>query len=363
MRYLIFALALLSGCTDAPPARPKTADAPVVVAQARKQTVPIQVRAIGSVKSIATVAVRPQVEGQLMEVLFKEGAYVNKGDKLFLIEPSVYEAAVTLAEANLAKSIAQSEGADQELARIEQLNRAVSSSERDLARTASATAKATVAADRAAVNSAKLQLGFTTITAPLDGRVGELLVSPGNLLAANGTAPLVVINQMSPIYVTFSLPEQHLSAVAAAQRISPLAVDAHLRDGEKPDRGTLAFIDNAVNTGSGTVQLKAEFPNADRKLWPGQFVDVVLTVGERPNSVVVPAAAVQAGQQGAFVFVVGADKKAELRSVKVAFEADGMAVIASGLAGDETVVTEGQLRLVSGTPVAVKNPTNAEPAK
>ena len=237
----------------------------------------------------------------------------------------------------------------------------VSRTELATARTVVATAQADVAAGRATLNSAILQLGFTTITAPIDGRVGELLVSPGNLLDANGTTPLVVINQVSPIYVTFSLPEQHLPAVAAARKNGPLIVEAYLRDGEPPEQGSLAFIDNEVNTGSGTVQLKAEFPNSERTLWPGQFIDVVLTVGERPNSVIVPAEAVQTGQQGSFVFVVGDDKKAVLRPVTVAFEMDDLAVIDAGLTDGESVVLEGQLRLVNGTEVSIK-PSPQTPA-
>jgi membrane fusion protein, multidrug efflux system len=352
-------LFLAAGCSKPPAAKPEPAPAPVTVATAVKRTVPIQVRAIGSVKVVATVSVRSRVGGSLTGVHFKEGDYVKKGQKLFTIDPRPYEAAVKQAEATQAKNQAVLRGAELALLRSEQggTGGAVTGSELDIARTAVASARAAVEADAAAVAAARLQVGFTTITSPLDGRVGELLVNAGNLIDANGMTPLVVVNQMSPIFVTFAIPEAQLATVAAAQRISPLKVTAVLRDTESPVPGTLAFIDNAVNTTSGTVLLKAEFANADRRLWPGQFVDVVLTIGDRPDTVVVPAAAVQAGQQGSYVYIVTAENKAELKPVTVAFEADGAAVLATGLAGGETVVVDGQLRLVTGAKVEAKPAT------
>ncbi|MBL8867553.1 MAG: efflux RND transporter periplasmic adaptor subunit [Planctomycetia bacterium] len=343
----------LVGCAKPVPPKPEPAPAPVAIATSAKKTVPIQVRTIGTVKPVATVAIRPRVGGQITEVFFMEGEYVTKDQKLLIIDPRPYEVAVKSAEAALAKSVEVQAGAERELKRLEKVGVA-SGVELDTARTAAATAKATVAVDTVALESAKLQLGFTTIVAPLDGRVGELLVNRGNLVDANGANPLVVINQVSPIHVAFSLPEQQLPAVAAARREAPLKVEAYLRNGEPPIEGMLAFIDNAVNLGSGTVMLKAEFPNKDRKLWPGQFVDVVLTVRDRPDSVVVPTAAVQTGQKGTYLFVLTPEKSVELRSVSVAFEHGDEAVIASGLSAGETVVTEGQLRLVAGSKVDVK---------
>jgi len=311
---------------------------------------------------VATVAVRSRVGGTLTEVHFKEGDFVKRGQPLFTVDPRPYQAAVKQAEANLARDKALVRGAELAVWRIEQGGGggAITASELDIARTNLASARATVEADEAALASAKIQLGFTTITSPLDGRAGELLVNAGNLIDANGTSPLVVVNQMTPIYVTFALPEPQLPAVMAAQRAGPLRVEAHVRGAEAPVAGTLAFIDNTVTTESGTVQLKAEFPNADLRLWPGQFVDVVLTVRERPDSVVIPAAAVQAGQQGNYVYVVTADKTAELRPITVAFDADGQSVVDSGLRAGETVVVEGQLRLTNGTKVDPK-PAPAKP--
>lgn len=362
----VLPLAAALGCPKPPPPRPEPPPAPVLVATAGTRTVPVQVRVIGSVKVVATVAVRSRVGGTLTEVHFKEGDFVKKDQPLFTVDPRPYQTAVKQAEANLARDTALLRGAEIAVRRIEQGGGggAITANELDIARTAVASARATVEADQAALASAKIQLGFTTIISPLDGRAGELLVNAGNLIDANGTTALVVVNQMSPIYVTFALPEQQLPAVMAAQRAGPLRAEAHVRGGESPVAGTLAFIDNTVTTESGTVQLKAEFPNADLRLWPGQFVDVVLTIRERPDSVVIPAAAVQAGQQGTYVYVVTADKTAELRPISVAFDADGQSVVESGLKGGETVVVEGQLRLTNGTRVDPKPaPARASPAR
>jgi multidrug efflux system membrane fusion protein len=289
-------------------------------------------------------------------VFFREGDVVAQGQKLFTIDPRPYEAAVKQAEANKAKNQAVLAGAEVELRRAERAVQtgAGSPTEYDAAFTAVASAKAAIEADQVAVNTAKLQATFTTITAPIDGRVGELLVTRGNLVDANGAAPLVVINQIRPISVAFTLPEQQLPVVAAANKRGPLRVEADLRGGRPLAVGELAFVDNAADPLTGTVQFKATFPNADDKLWPGLFVEVVLTLGERPDSVVVPAAALQSGQKGQYVYVVTPGQTAEVRPVTVAFETGGEAVIESGLAAGETVVTEGQLRLAPGVRVAPK---------
>ena len=345
--------AIAFGCAKPPAGPPPAAPAPVVVTTAAKKTVPVQTQAIGSVKVISTVHVRPRVNGELTGVHFKEGDFVKKGQKLFTIDPRPYDAAVKQAEATLAKDRAALFGAELDLRRIEKVG-SVAAAEQDAARTAVAAGKAAVEADEAALNSARIQAGFTTIASPLDGRTGSLLVTAGNLVSSTDLNPLVIINQISPITVAFALPEHQLPAVTAAQRDrGPLKAEADLRAGGSPIAGKLAFIDNAVDATTGTVQLKAEFPNEDQALWPGQFVDVVLTVGERPNAVVVPTAVVQSGPKGQYVYVVK-DGVAELRPVTVAFELGGEAVIASGLAGDETVVLDGQLRVAPGAKVEVK---------
>jgi membrane fusion protein, multidrug efflux system len=351
-----FILTILVGCTNGPAGRPEAPPAPVTVTVAVKKTMPVQIRTIGSVKSLASVAIRPRVSGPITEVFFEEGDYIKKDQKLFTIDPRPYEAAVKQAEANLNKNAAIQTGAELELKRAEAAKKSGvgAATEYDAALTAVASAKAAVEADRAAFNTATLQATFTTISSPLNGRAGELLVAPGNLVEANGVNPLVMINQLSPISVSFTLPEQHLPVVVAAQKKAPLKVEADLRGGGPLAIGKLAFIDNAADATTGTVQFKAQFENADHKLWPGLFVDVKLTLGERPDSVVVPSAALQSGQKGQYVYVVTPNKTAELRTVSVAFEADGEAVIASGLRAGETVVVEGQLRLAPGTKVEPK---------
>ncbi len=352
----IVAMLTLIGCEKPSAKRGETTAAPVTVAKVGKKTVPVRVKTIGSVKAFASVAIRPRVGGQLTEVFFQEGDIVRTNQKLFTIDPRPYDAAVKQAEANKARSDALLKGAELDLARAEQVreNGVGSATDYDAALTAVASARATVEADQAAINTAKLQASFTTITSPLDGRAGEMIVDQGNLVDANSANPLVVINQVSPIYVTFSLPEQQLPDIIAARQRGPVTVVADLRGGVPLASGVLSFVDNATDPLTGTIQFKAEFENAEQKLLPGLFVEVTVTLGSRPGSVVIPSAALQSGQNGQYVYIVGSDNKAELKPVTVAFEADGEAIIATGLTGGETVVVEGQLRLAPGTKVDAK---------
>jgi membrane fusion protein, multidrug efflux system len=351
-------IVLAAGCVKPPPPAPPPAAAPVTVGQAKVRTVPVQIRAIGTARVFATVSVRPRVDGELTAVYFREGDDVKKGDKLFTIDPRPYDTALAQAKARLDRDQAQQRGAELTLERSQRAGTAtVTAEELDKLRTEVASAAANVAADRAAVRTAELQLSFTTIFSPIDGRTGSLLVTTGNLVTANEANPLVVINQVSPIAVAFSVPEQNLSAIAENLRKQggklPVATD--LRDGSPALNGELNFVDNAVDQTTGTVQLKATFANTDRRLWPGQFVDVVLTLSDRPNSVTVPAGAVQDGQDGSYVFLVRKDETAELRPVRVAFvTGDGLAVIEKGLDGGETVVTDGHLRVSPGGKVSIK---------
>lgn len=369
-RHLIGALSglvasvVLAGCTPHPPPPAATPPAPVTVARAAIKTVPVQLRAIGTVRVFASVSVRPRVSGELTEVHFKEGEFVEQGKKLFTIDPRPYRTALEQARALLDRNQALLRGAELVLARAQRATGGVISAEElDQLRTNVTSARAAVAGDQAAVRTAELQLSFTTIAAPIEGRTGNLLITPGNLVTANEVNPLVVINQISPISVSFAVPEQHLGAIEASrrQRQGILPVEALLRDGSPALKGELTFIDNAVDATTGTVQLKATFPNKDRRLWPGQFVDLVLTVSERPNSVIIPGGAVQDGQDGPYVFVVRGDNTAELRQIDVAFTtAVGEAVVARGLNGDETVVTDGHLRIAPGSKVSVKGAATAE---
>lgn len=353
---------LFSGCEKPPAPKAETPPAPVTVAIATQRTVPVQVRSIGNVKVISTVSIRPRVSGELNAVHFREGDDVRKGDRLFTIDPRPYESAMRQAEASLERNKAVLAGATRDLERIDRVKGggAIAAVEIDTARTAVDTALAAVAADEAALHSAKLQLEFTKITSPINGRTGSLLVTPGNLVSPTDVQPLVIINQISPIYVGFSLPERELIAVTAARGARPLTVAAYVRDGQSPEVGTLAFIDNAVDPTTGTVLLKAEFPNESRTLWPGQFVDVIMTLGERPNSIVVPSSAIQTGQQGTFVYMVTPENIVEVRPVAVLFDQAGEAVIDAGLSGGEVVVTEGHLRLAPGAKVAIKNEASNE---
>jgi membrane fusion protein, multidrug efflux system len=356
---LLTGLTLLAGCVGKAPPAAAPPPAPVTVATARVQTVPVQLRAIGSVRVFATVAVRPRVSGELTAVHFQEGQFVKKGDKLFTIDPRPYQTALDQAKAQLERDKALLRGAELILERGRQLagSAAASGEEIDRFRTDVASASASVAADQAAVKSADLQLGFTTISSPIDGRTGNVLVTQGNLVTANEATALVVINQISPIAVAFSVPEQRLAEIEANRQRQggTLPVEVFIRDGSAGLAGELTFIDNTVDPTTGTVPLKATFANQDRRLWPGQFVDVVLTLADRPDSVTVPAAAVQDGQAGSFVFVVRPDNTAEFRPVEVAFVTSaGEAVIAKGLAGGEAVVTDGHLRVAPGSKVTAQ---------
>jgi multidrug efflux system membrane fusion protein len=354
--WALLLLAALIGCAKPPAARPEAPPAPVTVVVAGKKTVPVQARAIGAVKVIASVSIRPRVGGELTGVHFKEGDFVTEKQLLFTIDPRPYTAAVKQAEANRAKNVAMLKGAELELGRAKKAGAGgvAAGADLDAAQTKVDAALAAIDADDAAINSARIQEGFTTIISPIKGRAGGLLVTRGNLVQANETTPLVVINQISPIYVAFSLPEQQFPIVSAAMAKGPLKVEADLRGGGPLAYGVLTFLDNAVDPATGTIELKAEFANENESLWPGQFVDVVLTLGQRPDSVVIPTAALQSGQQGLYVYIVTPEKTAELRPVTVAFEIGGEAVIASGLSGGETVVVEGQLRLAPKAKVEVK---------
>ena len=349
-------LTLAIGCTRPPPKRPEAPPAPVVITTVGKKSVPVLIRSIGIVKPVSIYSVKPRVNGELTQVHFTEGDDVKKGQKLFTIDPRPYEIAVEEAAAALARDKSVLGGAMLDLDRVDRAMRTGVASREDLdtAQTAVAKAKSTVAADEAVLASANLQLSFTTITSPIDGRTGQLQVTPGNLVSPTDIAPLATVVQITPIDVVFSIPEQLLPQVEEARKKGPLKVTVIPRNGESPVPGVLAFSDNTVDTTTGTIQLKAAFKNEDRKLWPGQFLDVVLTTGERPESVVVPSSAIQSGQAGPYVYLVGNDNKAELRLVKIAFQEGGEAVIDSGLQGNEKVVVEGQLRLAPGLKVDVK---------
>jgi multidrug efflux system membrane fusion protein len=332
--------------------------APVTTAAVVQKPMPVTSVAVGTAEAISTVQVRSQVTGQVSSIHFAEGDEVREGQPLFTLDPQPFDVALAQAQAVLARDTAQAENARAEVNRYEALlNRGLIPREQFETQTTSAAAlAATVKADQAAVDSAQLNLRHSTITAPVSGRTGSLLVHSGELVQANGTSTLVTINQVAPIYVTFSVPGTLLDDVRRFQRAGPLEVVAHVPGEEDTETalGHVTFIDNAVDVQTGAIKLKATFPNTDRALWPGQFVDVTLRLRTDPHALVVPSTAVQAGQQGQFVYVVSDDAKAELRQVKVDRVEGNESVIASGLNAGETVVTDGQLRLTPGAHVTAR---------
>jgi multidrug efflux system membrane fusion protein len=341
-------------------ARP--AGVPVVAETAVRRSVPLELHAVGNVETIDTVAVRPLVGGELVDVRFREGTDVKAGAVLFVIDPRPYEAALHQAEANLARDEANARNARLEAQRGASLfaQGVLSHEQHDaLANTADAL-DATVRADRAAVESARLDLGYCTIRSPLDGRAGSLLVQRGNIVKAVDGGPLVVINRIAPVFVSFSVPEARLAEVKAARAAGRLSVAAVVSgDTGGPLSGELTFLDNAVDRTTGTIRLKGTFPNREHRLWPGQFVDVRLSMGARSDVVVVPASAIQTGQSGSFVFVVGKDLTVEARPVLAGPEVDGSVIVEKGVEAGERVVTDGQIRLVPGAKVELKPPVGA----
>ena len=395
---------------------PRRAAIPVAVAAVEQKAVPLLVQAIGSVEAYSVVSVRAQVGGELMRVHIKEGQDVKKGDLLFTIDPRVYEAALAQAQATLARDrgnvqqaravlerdrarVSQAKAAlerdraqaknaeaqerryrdllgkeliareqyDQIKATFDSLNATLSADEADVVGAeetvrvddaAIKSAEQVVRADEAAVENARLQLSYTVIRSAVDGRTGSLMLHEGNLVRAGGTndSTLLVINQVQPIYSSFTVPQQQLPAIKRYMAQGALTVEAVPTGETRPVTGTVTFIDNAVDPTTGTIRLKAQFANEERRLWPGQFVNVAMTLAVEADTIVAPAAAVQTGQQGAYVFVVKPDSTVETRPVIVARNQGNDAIISKGLKAGEKVVTDGQPRLVPGAAVEVRQP-------
>ncbi len=413
---LCLALAACSGGnaeSKQPPRRPAV---PVAVAPVERKTVPLLVQAIGTVEAYAVVSVRAQVGGELMRVHIKEGQDVRKGDLLFTIDPRTYEAALAQAQATLARDqgqvqqaraalqrdtarVAQSRAAllrdqaqaknaevserrysdllkreliaqeqyDQIRTTYESLTATLRADEADVAsaeetvkadEAAIRSAEGTVRADEAIVDNARVQLGYTQIRSPINGRTGSLQLNQGNVVRSGGTSDstLLVINQVQPVYVSFTVPQQQLAQIKRYMAEGPLTVEAVPSGEQKPERGTVTFIDNAVDPATGTIRLKATFANAERRLWPGQFANASLTLAVEPDALVIPAQAVQSGQQGTYVFVVKPDQTVETRRIVVARTQGSEAILASGVSAGESVVTDGQPRLVQGAKVEVRAP-------
>jgi membrane fusion protein, multidrug efflux system len=357
----ILALAILAGCSSksaqsAGPA-PSAPVVPVVVATVQQKNVPLQLQAIGRVETFSTVSLKSQVNGEVRSVHFTPGQDVKKGDLLFKIDSRPFEAALRQAEGNLARDQANLENAQIQARRYSQLSEQgiVAKQLSDQTTAASDALEASVRADKAAIDYAKLQIEYCTIRSPMDGRTGTLLVYPGTLVKSNDVPILVVINQISPTYVEFSVPEQNLSAIKRHMTGGKLMADAQIPDDPRPARGILSFVDNTVDRTTGTIRLRATFANEDARLWPGQFVNVTLTLAEQANAVVAPSEAVQTGQAGQYVFVVKNDSSVEMRPVTISRSADGMSIIEKGLQPGETVVVDGQVSLVPNSKITIKS--------
>ena len=355
-------LLALAGCKEATPsARAASASSPAVpvqIALAVKQDLPIVQGAIGTVQALRTVAVKSQVDGVIAEVHFREGEEVKVGDLLLTLDRRPFENSLRSAQAELANARAEADQAATQLTRYQNLDEqaAISKEQYIQYRTKVETTTAIVQGKAAAVANAELQLGYAQIRAPIAGRTGQLSLHEGALVKANDAAQsIVVINQLEPIFVAYSVPESTLTAIRAAVGAGQIVVTAspHATDLAAAE-GKLDFIDNSVDPTTGTILLKAVFANANRTLWPGQFVDIVTRIGIENGTILVPTAAVQVGQRGRHLFVVKADHTVELRSVTAGRTAQGKTVIRKGVTEGETVVTDGQLRLVPGSKIEVK---------
>jgi membrane fusion protein, multidrug efflux system len=320
------------------------------------KTVPVRLLAIGNVEPFTTVAIKARADGQLVSVKFKEGDEVRQGAVLFEIDARPFAASLRQAQANLLKDKALLDRAVEQEKRYKDLlaKNFISPDAYEQVRTNRATAEAVVAADDAAIENAKLSLDYCTIRSPVTGYAGRIQIQQGNLVKANDTNSLVTINQIVPIYASFSVPEQNIANIRQYQAAGELKVEATFPNAaHAPVAGKLSFIDNSADMTTGTIKLKAEFPNTDKALWPGQFVNIVMTLHEQKDAVVTPSVSVQSGPNGQYVFVVKPDQTIELRNIKVARAEGDETVVASGLAPGDQVVTVGQLRLAPGTKVNV----------
>ena len=368
LKAVAIALTLMAGAlviilmtrTDGRPQREKRDPlVPVKTATASQKAVPVQLQAVGTVEAYATVSIKSRVDGQLMGIHFREGQDVRKGELLFTIDPRPSEVALKEAQARLERDMALADKADMDARRYAELvaKNFVSSDKYEQFRANSEALRASVAADRAVVDRAKLQLEYCYIKAPMAGRTGQLLVDEGAQIKANDDkGGMVEIAQIMPIYVGFAVPQQYLSQIKTHMAGGQLKVEAIIPDShEKTETGALSFLDNKVNSQTGTVLLKGSFGNTERRLWPGQFATVILTLTTQPNAIVIPAVAIQVGQEGQFVYVVKPDMTVESRTVVAGMSIGDSVVIDKGLAAGENVVTEGQLRLVPGARVQANN--------
>jgi membrane fusion protein, multidrug efflux system len=353
------ALAGAAGCSRSKVVQSAApAPVPVQATAAVRKDLPVEVRAIGSGEAYSSVSLKPQISGPITGVFFKEGDFVRKGQLLFTIDPKPFQAALDQALGNLARDKAVAENAAVEAERYKKLwdEKVVAKEQSDQYQAAADSARAAVQADEAAVEYARVQLSYCKIYAPNSGRTGSLLVHVGDAVKANDVPNLLVINQINPIYVDFSVPERYLTEIKRQMAERRLPVQVYLpNEAAHPEQGYLSFVDNTVDPSTGTIKLKGAFANSNRRLWPGQFSNVALTLGEQKNAIVVPSRAVETGQEGQYVFVVRPNHTVESRPVVVGNSLGTESVIEKGLQPGELVVTDGQIRLVPDAKVVLKN--------
>jgi membrane fusion protein, multidrug efflux system len=347
---------VFGGCTERAAPPPEVPVIPVMAAKAEVKPMPIELHEIGTGQAYSTVSVESQVAGIVSAVHYVQGQVVKKGDLLVSIDDRPFLAALEVAQANLAKDRANEALARVQAERYEKLFQSgvVPKEQLDEQLATAAADKAAVQADEAAVRTAKLNVSYCSIYAPIDGQTGGQLVYPGTVVKADDLPILVVINQISPIYVGFSVPQNYLDQIKSYMADKRLLVQATVSGNAAPESGYLTFVNNTVDATTGTILLKGTFANRDRRLWPGEFVNVVLRLAEQEDAIVVPSQAVMSGQDGDYLFVVKPDMTADLRTVKVSRTVNGESVITDGVKPGETVVTDGQLRLMTGTKVRIR---------
>jgi multidrug efflux system membrane fusion protein len=354
---LVLILLSISGCSkEQAAAAPTRAPIPVVVSKVASKAMPVQLTAFGNVGGY-TVSIEAQVSGVLLDVHFKEGDFVHQGQLLFTIDPRPYEAALAQAQARLLRDKAVAANNRGQAERISRLlsDGVVSPSDADASRSAADAAEAAAAADEAALQTAQLNLQYCTIYSPIDGRTGAILVKPGNLVKV-ADVPIVVIKRLSPIPVEFNVPQEYLPEIKRRMAVNPLRVQAMVPNSSgRPEIGKLVFIDNNVDSTTGTIHMRALFDNSGNALWPGLYVNTTMTLSEQLNATVIPSQAITAGQQGSFVYVVQGGNTVAPRVVSSSRSVDGLAVVDSGLKPGETVVIDGQVRLFPGAEVQIRN--------
>jgi multidrug efflux system membrane fusion protein len=358
--FPLTAVLLVSGCTNKVPGGGGSAGrppAPVVVASVEQQDIPVQIKAIGNVEAYQTVQIRSQVNGQIQKIFFKEGEDVRQGQPLFQLDKRPFQADLEKAIGQMKRDQAQAENSRMQTERYSSLEKEgiVSHEQGGLLNSQAKADASVVDADKAAVDATRVQLQYTDIVAPINARAGALMINLGNLVKANDTPYLVQLNQVTPIYVTFFVPEANLDRVRQRFSAGQLKVLAYPKgQSDSPVEGQLTFIDNGVDTTTGMFKLKATFQNKDRRLWPGQFVDVALQLSIQKNAVVVPTKSIQTGQQGEYVYVVRADSTAESRPVKTVGVYQNLTIISDGLNAGEQVIVDGQLRVAPNAKVVVQ---------